>query len=105
MSVSKHTPGPWAAFTDDTSSDQPHTNIVAVVPRTACVFSLPGMHKNDPDVRLIAAAPALLEALQRIATATPASTNSQTVEQFRSWTQAVAAEVLSLACGEQADAG
>jgi hypothetical protein len=58
-----HTPGPWAAFTDDSGS-VPHTNIVAVAPRTACVFSLPGRHKQEPDLRLIAAAPALLEALK-----------------------------------------
>lgn len=55
----KHTPGPWAAFTDGM-----HTNIVAVVPRTDCVFSLPGHDKNEPNVRLIAAAPDLLEALK-----------------------------------------
>lgn len=57
----KHTPGPWAAFTDDN-----HTNIVAFSPRTVCVFSLPGHEKNEPDVRLIAAAPELLEALETI---------------------------------------
>jgi hypothetical protein len=50
--MSKHTPGPWAAF-----SDGNHTNIVAVKPATKCVFSLSGHHKNDPDVALIAAAP------------------------------------------------
>lgn len=56
--IVSHTPGPWAAFSDD----EGHTNIVAVVPRTACVFSLPGHHKTEPDVQLIAAAPDLLAA-------------------------------------------
>lgn len=59
----QHTPGPWAAFTDDSGSS-PRTNIVAVVPRTDCVFSLPGHHKSEPNVRLIAAAPDLVEALK-----------------------------------------
>lgn len=56
----KHTPAPWSAFTDDSGS-KPHTNIVSVVPHTDCVFSLPGMHKDDPNVRLITAAPDLLK--------------------------------------------
>lgn len=47
------TPGPWAAFTDDSGS-QLHTNIVAVVPRTACVLSLPGRSKREADVDWIA---------------------------------------------------
>jgi hypothetical protein len=59
--VNKHTPGPWAAFTDD--GWPRHTNIVAVVPHTRCVLSLPGRHKDDPDVRLATAAPELLDAL------------------------------------------
>jgi len=57
--IGVHTAGPWSAFTDDSGS-RPHTNIVAVVPRTDVVFSLPGHHKNEPNVRLIAAAPDLL---------------------------------------------
>lgn len=56
--IVSHTPGPWAAFSDD----EGHTNIVAVVPHTTCVFSLPGHHKTEPDVQLIAAAPDLLAA-------------------------------------------
>lgn len=59
------TPKPWAAFTDD-SGGQPHTNIVAVVPVTACVLSLPGRHKNEPDVQLITAAPDLFDALDEM---------------------------------------
>lgn len=55
------TPGPWAAFTDGN-----HTNIVAVVPRTAVVFSLPGRDKSEPDVRLATAAPELLEIVETI---------------------------------------
>lgn len=58
----EHTPGPWAAFTDDVGL-RPHTNIVAFEGRTQCVFSLPGRDKAEPDVRLIVAAPGLLEAL------------------------------------------
>lgn len=61
MSAPTHTAGPWAAFTDD-SGARPHTNIVSVVPVTDCVFSLPGHHKDEANVRLIAAAPDLLEA-------------------------------------------
>lgn len=61
-----HTPAPWSAFTDD-SKASPHTNIVSVVPHTNCVFSLPGRHKNEADVKLIAAAPDLLAALQVVA--------------------------------------
>lgn len=59
--VSAHTPGPWGAFSDD----EGHTNIVAFTPRTASVFSLPGRHKDEPDVRLISAAPDLLKAAKR----------------------------------------
>lgn len=57
------TPAPWSAFTDD-SKYPPHTNIVAVVPRTDCVFSLPGHHKDEPNVKLICAAHDLLAACQ-----------------------------------------
>jgi hypothetical protein len=60
------TPAPWSAFTDD-SGGRPHTNIVAVVPRTDCVFSLPGHHKDEPNVKLICAAHDLLAALQMVA--------------------------------------
>lgn len=52
-----HTPGPWAPFSTDG-----HTNIVAVVPVTACVFSLPGRSKREPDVCLISASPEMLSA-------------------------------------------
>lgn len=58
-----HTKKPWSAFTDD-SRDPPHTNIVAYDGGTKCVFSLPGRHKNEPDVALACAAPDLLEALE-----------------------------------------
>jgi hypothetical protein len=63
MSEAKHTPGPWAAFSDEIND---HTNIVSIADRTRLVLSLPGRHKSDPDVRLIAAAPELLEALELI---------------------------------------
>lgn len=56
--MDKPTPAPWAAFTDGM-----HTNIVHVGETTKCVFSLPGRDKNEPDVRLATAAPAMLEAL------------------------------------------
>lgn len=56
----KHTPGPWAAFSDESGAG--HTNIVAVVPRTTAIASFTGKHKSDPDICLIAAAPELLEA-------------------------------------------
>lgn len=58
-----HTPGPWAAFTDGN-----HTNIVAVVPKTDCVFSLQGHDKNEPNVCLIVAAPNLLKELEALYT-------------------------------------
>lgn len=61
--ASAHTPGPWAAFTDD-SGPQPHTNIVAFSPRTDCVFSLPFHDKREPNVMLATAAPDLLAALK-----------------------------------------
>lgn len=61
--MSKYEPAPWAAFTDD-SAEPPHTNIVSFTPRTDCVVSLPGHHKNEPKVRLIAQAPALLALLR-----------------------------------------
>lgn len=63
-----HTPGPWCVFTDD-SAGSPHSNIVAVVPRTACVLSLPGRHKNEPDVLLAAASPDMFGALEPFETA------------------------------------
>lgn len=66
----QHTPGPWSAFTDDSGS-RPHTNIVAVNPRTDCVFSLPGHHKKEPNVQLIAAAPTMLKALRIVASTLP----------------------------------
>ena len=61
MSEPKHTPGPWAAFSDEIND---HTNIVSIADRTRLVLSLPGRHKSDPDVRLATAAPELLEALE-----------------------------------------
>ena len=61
MSEPKHTPGPWAAFSDEIND---HTNIVSIADRTRFVLSLPGRHKSDPDVRLATAAPELLEALE-----------------------------------------
>lgn len=63
MSEAKHTPGPWTAFSDEVND---HTNVVSIADRTRLVLSLPGRHKSDPDVRLIAAAPELLEALELI---------------------------------------
>jgi hypothetical protein len=51
----KHTPGPWAAFSDESGAG--HTNIVAVVPRTKVIASFTGKHKSDPDICLISAAP------------------------------------------------
>ena len=45
----------WAAFTDD-SGARPHTNLVSFVPVTDCALSIPGAHKNDPNVAFIAAA-------------------------------------------------
>lgn len=64
------TPGPWAAFTDD-SGHSPHTNIVAVVPITACVFSLAGRNKREADVEWISrcspsAVSALLDEIDRL---------------------------------------
>lgn len=50
------TPGPWSAFTDDANN---HTNIVAVVPLTSFVFSLPGRFKSEADVKRIARVPHL----------------------------------------------
>ena len=61
MSESKHTPGPWIAFSDEIDD---HTNIVSIADRTRLVLVLPLRHKSEPDVRLIAAAPDLLEALE-----------------------------------------
>lgn len=66
MTETSFTPGPWAAFTDDVSEPQ-HTNIVAFKGQTSVVFSLPGRHKNEADVRLIAASPDLYEALEALA--------------------------------------
>lgn len=57
----KYTPGPWAPFSDETEG---HTNIMAFKERTRLVFSLPGRHKSEPDVRLIATTPDLYEALK-----------------------------------------
>lgn len=52
--ATKHTPTPWAAFTDDTTDvNKPHTNIVAFSPRTACVLSLPGYDKTNPNIQFI----------------------------------------------------
>ena len=61
MNEPKHTPGPWIAFSDEIND---HTNVVSIADRTRLVLVLPGRHKSDPDVRLIAAAPDLLEALE-----------------------------------------
>ena len=63
MSESKHTPGPWIAFSDEIDD---HTNIVSIADRTRLVLVLPRRLKSEPDVRLIAAAPDLLEALELI---------------------------------------
>lgn len=61
MNETKHTPGPWVAFTDVVNN---HTNIVSINEKTRLVLSLPNRDKNDPDVILATAAPELLEALE-----------------------------------------
>lgn len=65
MNESKHTPGPWTAFSDEIND---HTNILSIADRTRFVLSLPGRHKSEPDIRLITAAPDLLEALEKAVT-------------------------------------
>lgn len=62
MSEPKHTPGPWVAFSDVVNN---HTNILKIGKTTDLLFYLPGHDKHDPDVRLITAAPDLLEALEK----------------------------------------
>ena len=61
MNEPKHTPGPWSAFFDVVNN---HTNILKIGKTTDLLFSLPGHDKHDPNVRLITAAPELLEALE-----------------------------------------
>jgi len=63
MSTLKATPGPWAAFTDD-SGDEPHTNIVAIGAPTELICMLPGRDKRHADVVLIRHAPRLYAALE-----------------------------------------
>lgn len=62
MSEAKHTPGPWTAFSSEIEN---HTNILSITDRIRFVLSLPRKHKSDPDIRLITAAPDLLEALEK----------------------------------------
>lgn len=61
MNDLKHTPGPWAAFSDVVNN---HTNILKIGKTTDLLFYLPGHDKSDPNVRLITAAPDLLAALE-----------------------------------------
>ena len=61
--MDKYEPSSWAAFTDD-SVEPPHTNIVSFSPRTDCIVAMPGRHKKEPVVRLIASAPAMLALLR-----------------------------------------
>lgn len=62
MNEPTHTPGPWAAFFDVVKN---HTNVIKIGKTTDLLFSLPGYDKHDPNVRLITAAPELLEALEK----------------------------------------
>lgn len=72
--MAKHTPKPWAAFTDDSGSE-PHTNIVAVTPSTSCVFSLPGRDKSEADVMLISQAPEMFDLIRRFEQSAQSSHN------------------------------
>lgn len=62
MNKPTHTPGPWLAFSDVVNN---HTNILKIGKTTDLLFYLPGHDKHDPNVRLIVAAPELLEALEK----------------------------------------
>lgn len=62
MNEQQHTAGPWVVFSDVVNN---HTNILKIGKTTDLLFSLPGYDKHDPNVRLIVAAPELLEALEK----------------------------------------
>ena len=68
MSTPQHTPGPWFQESPDTVSDSNGGLVAAVYP------GAPRASQIDANARLIAAAPELLEALQRLLTAPEGST-------------------------------
>ena len=65
--MSKHTPGPWTVGTADAPSRGPRRESLDELSRGQYnVFPLPEDDEVQANARLIAAAPALLEALTRL---------------------------------------
>lgn len=102
-SVGGWTPGPWKAYSLPLVS---HVFDSKGAPEG---YRLADVHQYGPaslskttreaNACLIAAAPMMASALQRIIWATPESTNSATIAQYQSWVRAVAETALADALG------
>jgi hypothetical protein len=105
VGVAAHTPGPWTLWISGDAC--PHR--IGALGWSICDVQHYGyVNKSAAPIqtanaRLIAAAPTMLSALQRIAEATPESTNSATLRDFQNWVRAVAetaiADAISKATG------
>jgi hypothetical protein len=93
------TPGPWVLWGHTTIAKRPPGAFFHTKDAIATVHQVGDWHAN---ARLIAAAPDLLATLQRIAAATPNSTNSRTIAEFQSWCHAVAGCAIAQALGPSA---
>jgi hypothetical protein len=96
------TPGPWEVGVEGNGTpgfiycDNALGSAVAIVYGIdAMAHSVFPRRVEEANARLIAAAPMLFSALERINTATMASTNSATLADFQSWVRAVAATALA----------
>lgn len=90
--MSKHTPGPWIIGFDDGSGESYITaNQVVVVRGGEDGWGVMNGVENPADARLIAAAPDLLEALERIVACDPYKQSSAAI---------IAREAIAKARGE-----
>ena len=99
------TPGPWAVrYGSGRFKDRPQQIWAYHQPQRAGgrvditrwgSLAMPCSAEGRANARLIAAAPTMHSALDRIAQATPESTNSATIAQFQSWVRAVALTALA----------
>jgi hypothetical protein len=86
MSTSKHTPGPWIASEFDAEG---HFTITNETRSTAICYGAGFYGDNDPsqaNARLIASAPVLVEALQKLR---DAAMNTPALDSSQDWTDLI----------------